>query len=43
MKAKFASTCSSCGGKIELGKEILKNNDEKWVHKHCLEDSEELP
>ena len=43
MKAKFASSCPSCGDKIQLGKEITKNSDEKWVHKHCAEDSEGLP
>ncbi len=43
MKAKFATSCISCGVKIQPGKEIVKNNDENWVHKHCAEDSEGLP
>ena len=43
MKAKFATVCISCGDKIQPGKEISKNQDEKWVHKHCAEDSEGLP
>ena len=43
MTAKFATLCVSCGDKIQPGKEITKNNDEKWVHKHCAEDSEGLP
>ena len=43
MKAKFATSCISCGDKIQPGKEISKNKDEKWVHKHCAEDSEGLP
>jgi hypothetical protein len=48
MKAKFATSCISCGdkiqpGKIQPGKEIAKNKDENWVHKHCVEDSEGLP
>jgi hypothetical protein len=43
MKAKFATSCISCGDKIQPGKEILKNQDEQWVHKHCAEDSEGLP
>ena len=43
MKAKFATSCVSCGDKIQPGKEISKNKDEKWVHKHCAEDSEGLP
>jgi hypothetical protein len=43
VKAKFASSCISCGDKIQLGKEIAKNKDEKWVHKHCVDDAEGLP
>ncbi len=43
MKAKFATSCVSCGDSIQPGKEIVKNNDENWVHKHCADDSEELP
>lgn len=43
MKAKFASVCIECGDKIEPGKEISKNNEENWVHKHCLDDADALP
>ena len=43
MKAKFSSSCVSCGDKIHLGKEIVKNKDEKWVHKHCVDDTDSLP
>lgn len=43
MKAKFASQCISCGDKIAPGKEIAKNSEDKWVHKHCVDDSESLP
>jgi len=43
MKAKFPTLCVSCGDKIQPGKEIAKNSDEKWVHKHCVDDSEGLP
>lgn len=43
MKAKFATSCISCGDKIQPGKEIAKNSDENLVHKHCVEDSEVLP
>ena len=43
MKAKFGTSCISCGDKIQPGKEILKNQDDQWVHKHCVEDSEGLP
>ncbi len=43
MKAKIATSSVSFCDKIQPGKEITKNHDEKWVHKHCAEDSEELP
>ncbi len=43
MKARFLTVCTSCGGKIQPGKEISKNGDELWVHKHCAEDAEGLP
>ncbi|MDH3192423.1 MAG: hypothetical protein OEM18_07045 [Nitrosopumilus sp.] len=43
MKAKFATLCNSCGDKIHPGKEISKNKDEKWVHKHCMDNVEGLP
>jgi hypothetical protein len=31
-----------CGEKISPGKEISKNEDGKWVHKHCAPESIEL-
>jgi len=40
MKAKFATSCISCGAEIKPGKEISKNNKGNWVHKHCTEDAE---
>lgn len=40
MKAKFATSCISCGAEIKPGKEISKNNSGNWVHKHCAEDAE---
>lgn len=43
MKAKFATSCIACGGKIQVGKEISKNKDENWVHKHCIDNSDGLP
>ncbi len=43
MRAKFATVCISCGEKIVPGKEISKNKDDKWVHKHCVEEEEGLP
>ena len=43
MKARFATTCASCGDKIVPGREISKNSDENWVHRHCLDEAEGLP
>lgn len=43
MKSKFASTCPSCSSEIRQGKEIVKNNDGKWVHKHCSDEISGLP
>jgi len=40
MKAKFTTSCISCGAEIKRGKEISKNNEGNWVHKHCTEDAE---
>ncbi len=40
MKAKFTTSCISCGAEIKPGKEISKNNEGNWVHKHCTEDAE---
>lgn len=42
MKAKFATSCISCGDKIAPGKEIAKNESGKWVHKHCAPEAELL-
>ena len=42
MKAKFATSCIACGDKISPGKEIAKNDEGKWVHKHCAPEEELL-
>ncbi|HSB57579.1 MAG TPA: hypothetical protein VLD38_07215 [Nitrosopumilaceae archaeon] len=43
MKAKFNSSCTSCGDKIKAGKEIAKDSSGKWVHKYCSTESADLP
>lgn len=43
MKSKFTSTCPACNSEIRQGKEIAKNNDGRWVHKHCCDELAELP
>ena len=43
MKARFAAKCKSCGDDIRVGKEIAKNADDVWVHKHCVEELVDLP
>ena len=43
MKARFATVCISCGDQIGKGKEIEKDSTGKWVHRHCVDDSVELP
>lgn len=43
MKARFSSTCPACGDSIKQGKEISKDKDGKWVHKHCVDEETELP
>ena len=43
MKAKFGTSCISRGDKIQPGKEISKNQDDQWVHKRGVKDSEGLP
>ena len=43
MKARFNGKCVECGETIKTGKEILKNSNEKWVHKACCDLEEELP
>tara|TARA_B110000116_G_scaffold128843_1_gene111786 strand:+ start:630 stop:836 length:207 start_codon:yes stop_codon:yes gene_type:complete len=43
MKARFDGKCKSCGDDIRKGKEIAKNADEVWVHKHCVEELVDLP
>jgi len=40
MKAKFKSSCTSCGEIIKPGKEISKNNEGSWVHNFCAEDKD---
>ena len=43
MKARFGSKCCSCGDLIKAGKEILKDSQDRWVHKHCADVSLDLP
>ena len=43
MKARFSTKCSACGAFIEKGKEIAKNEDDNWVHKHCTNELLEMP
>ena len=43
MKARFATKCVACGDMIKVGKEIAKNSEDVWVHKHCIDDSDEFP
>jgi hypothetical protein len=43
MKAKFNTSCSSCGDKIKIGKEIAKDQNGKWVHKYCITVDSDLP
>ena len=43
MKARFDGKCKSCGDDIRKGKEIARNADQVWVHKHCVEELVDLP
>jgi hypothetical protein len=43
MKARFSTKCSVCDAFIEKGKEIVKNEDENWVHKYCANEILEIP
>ena len=43
MKARFNGKCVECGEAIKIGKEISKNSDDIWVHKHCVEELLDLP
>lgn len=43
MKAKFSTSCFQCGDQIKPGKEISKDTAGKWVHKHCADNSDDLP
>ena len=43
MKAKFNSSCASCGEQIKSGKEIAKDQTGKWVHRYCATETMELP
>ena len=38
MKARFPGKCSECDEDIVKGKEIAKNEDGNWVHKHCVDE-----
>ena len=43
MKARFPGKCSECNEDIVKGKEIAKNEDGDWVHKHCVDEVLEMP
>lgn len=43
MKARFPSKCPACGDAIKVGKEITRDTQERWVHKYCADDTDELP
>ena len=43
MKARFSTKWTSCDEFIEKGKEIAKNEDGDWVHKHCVDEVLEMP
>lgn len=43
MKARFNGRCVECGEPIKVGREIVKNSKDKWVHKACSDIEEELP
>ena len=43
MKATFSTKCIVCDAFIEKGKEIAKNEDGSWVHKHCTNEILEIP
>ena len=43
MKARFPGTCPACNDSIKVGKEIVRNSEDKWVHKACSDIEEELP
>ncbi len=42
MKAKFSSSCQSCGDLIKVGKDISKDDQGRRLHKFCTEDSANL-
>ena len=43
MKAKFNSSCTSCGEQIKSGKEIAKDQTGRWIHKYCAVETIDLP
>lgn len=43
VKAKFNTSCASCGDQIKPGKEIAKDQTGRWVHKHCTTEDTDLP
>jgi len=43
MKAKFNTSCTSCGDQIKAGKEIARDQTGKWVHKYCATETIDLP
>lgn len=43
VRAKFNTRCPACGEAIKAGKEISRDSQDRWVHKHCNDMEEELP
>lgn len=43
MRARFSGMCPQCGEAIKAGKEIVKDEKGNWIHKHCTQDSNDLP
>lgn len=43
MKARFSSQCPSCGDQIKQGKEIARDESDRWVHAHCVDETQSLP
>ena len=43
VKARFNTSCTSCGDQIKAGKEIARDQTGKWVHKYCATETTNLP
>ena len=43
MKARFNTKCPACDDMIRAGREIVKDSQDRWVHKHCADNAEEIP